>query len=282
MPHLWPTGSSLELPPSTTARYFSACPSDPTSRWAPCPPECCERWLQVHLGCVRLSPSCPLRLLHTFHSLRPARRYPRLWIRRSSSERRRDFNPPDQCAAQRTLRAPPTPGRATPFRRVRSSPRTPRSPVLRTPPFAHMPRPLPRWVTRLGRLLPPGTSAFPAFGTGRHPRSPLGACSGFTRVAACALARPPFGAFFWASAQRVTPLHRPMASEAHRQFLGRDFHPLVTCTFHGAPKFGPNPYAYTASCSAVPERASPTSTCCALPPRDCSWTGCWWMPRARS
>src|SRR5215467_6470838 len=25
----------------------------------------CERWLQVRLGCLRLSPSCPFRLLHT-------------------------------------------------------------------------------------------------------------------------------------------------------------------------------------------------------------------------
>src|ERR1022692_2006799 len=25
--------------PSITARYFSACPSDSTSRWTPCPPE---------------------------------------------------------------------------------------------------------------------------------------------------------------------------------------------------------------------------------------------------
>jgi hypothetical protein len=36
--------------------------------------------------------------------------------------------------------------------------------------FARMPRPLSRWATRLGRLLPPGTSAFPVFGTGRRPR----------------------------------------------------------------------------------------------------------------
>src|SRR6266851_9533159 len=27
--------------PSITARYFSSCPSDSTSRWTPCPPECC-------------------------------------------------------------------------------------------------------------------------------------------------------------------------------------------------------------------------------------------------
>ena len=103
MPHLWPTGSSSGSPPSTAARYFSSCPSDPTSRWTPCPPESSDRWLQVRLGCVRLSPSCPCRLLHTFRPLRPARHYPRLWIRRPSSGRRRDFNPPDQRAAQRTL-----------------------------------------------------------------------------------------------------------------------------------------------------------------------------------
>jgi hypothetical protein len=36
--------------------------------------------------------------------LRPARHYPRFRIRRPSSGRRRDFNPPEQRAAQRTLR----------------------------------------------------------------------------------------------------------------------------------------------------------------------------------
>ena len=87
----------------TTARYFSAYPSDPASRRTPCPPKLLARWLQVRLGRLRLSPSCPFRLLHTFHSLRPARHYPRFWIQRSSSERRRDLNPPDLGAAQRTL-----------------------------------------------------------------------------------------------------------------------------------------------------------------------------------
>ena len=87
----------------TTARYFSAYPSDPASRRTPCPPKLLERWLQVRLGRLRLSPACPFRLLHTFLSLRPARHYPRLWIQRSSSERRRDLNPPDLGAAQRTL-----------------------------------------------------------------------------------------------------------------------------------------------------------------------------------
>src|SRR5262244_3281304 len=89
--------------PSITARSFSACPSDSTSRWTPCPPETCKRRLQVHLGCVRLSPSCPFRLLHTSRFLRPATYYRRFWIRRPSSERRRDLNPPDQCAAQRKV-----------------------------------------------------------------------------------------------------------------------------------------------------------------------------------
>ena len=64
------------------------------------------------LICFQLSLSCPFRLLHTFHSLRPARHYPRFWIRRSSSERRRDLNPHEQRAAQHTPRSSPTTGRA--------------------------------------------------------------------------------------------------------------------------------------------------------------------------
>src|SRR6516165_6284132 len=60
-------------PPRLRPRYFSSCPSDSTSRWTPCPPEYCKRWLQVGLGCIRLSPSCPFRPLHTFPFLRPAR-----------------------------------------------------------------------------------------------------------------------------------------------------------------------------------------------------------------
>src|SRR3954463_429506 len=91
--------------PSITARFFSSCPSDSTSRWTPCPPENCEAWLQVRLGCIRLSSLCPFRLLHTFRFLRPATYYRRFWIQRSSSERRRDLNPPDQCAAQRKVNA---------------------------------------------------------------------------------------------------------------------------------------------------------------------------------
>jgi hypothetical protein len=65
LPHLWPTGSSSEWPPSITARYFSSCPSDSTSRWTPCPPETTRIGSRSALVCVRLSPSCPFRLLHT-------------------------------------------------------------------------------------------------------------------------------------------------------------------------------------------------------------------------
>jgi hypothetical protein len=50
-----------------------------------------------------------------FTFLRPARHYPRIRIRRSSFERRRDFNPPEQRAAQRTIwRSPTPPERACP------------------------------------------------------------------------------------------------------------------------------------------------------------------------
>jgi hypothetical protein len=104
LPHLWPTGSSSGWPPSITARYFSSCPSDSTSRWTPCPPEPTRIGFRSALVCIRLSPSCPFRLLHTCFLFRPTRHYPRFWIQRSSSERRRDFNPPEQRAAQRTLR----------------------------------------------------------------------------------------------------------------------------------------------------------------------------------
>ena len=94
-----------------TARYFSSCPSDSRSLRTPCPPVLSCNRLQVRLGCVRLSPSCPSRLLHTALLSRPARHYPRFRIQRSSSERRGDFNPHDSRAAQRTLRTHPPPSR---------------------------------------------------------------------------------------------------------------------------------------------------------------------------
>ena len=52
---------------------------------------------------ARLDFSIPYTLL------RPTRHYPRVWIWRSSFERQRDLNPPDQRAAQRALRPDPPP-----------------------------------------------------------------------------------------------------------------------------------------------------------------------------
>src|SRR3954447_19047906 len=95
LPHPRPTSSSLGWRPSITARYFSAGPSDSASRRTPCPLGPAEWWLQVRLGCIRLSLACPVRLLHTCLSSQPTRSYPRLWIRCSSSEHRRDLNPPE-------------------------------------------------------------------------------------------------------------------------------------------------------------------------------------------
>ncbi len=62
-------GFPHRLRPGTSPQALS----DSTSRWTPCPPEYNKRWLQVGLGCVQLSPSCPFRRLHTFRFLRPAR-----------------------------------------------------------------------------------------------------------------------------------------------------------------------------------------------------------------
>src|SRR5215472_14213481 len=115
----------VEVAPSIRARYFSSCPSDSTSRWTLCPPENCRWGFRSALAGFRLSLSCPFRLLHTFHRLRPARHYPRVWIWHPSFGRQRDFDPPEQRAAQRTLRARPSPSRL--------SPDFPVSPVIRVP-----------------------------------------------------------------------------------------------------------------------------------------------------
>jgi hypothetical protein len=66
----------LGMVPSIAARHFSSCPSDSALRWTPCPPEYSKQWLQVSLGSIQLSLSCPFRPLHTFCFLRPARLLP--------------------------------------------------------------------------------------------------------------------------------------------------------------------------------------------------------------
>ena len=108
MPHLWPTCSSgispIRLQPDTSPQTLRI----PDRSGHPVLRDTPSNWLQVRLGCFRLSPACPFRLLHTLLLSRPARHYPRFWIQRPSSERRGDFNPHDSCAAQRTLQAAPS------------------------------------------------------------------------------------------------------------------------------------------------------------------------------
>lgn len=111
MPHLWPTGSSYGVAPSITARYFSSCPSDSTSRWTPCPPVVLRQITNVGPSPWLYPPfpaPCPFRVL-PIHFLRPARHYPRFWIWFPSSGNQRDFNPPDLSAVQRTIRTHPPP-----------------------------------------------------------------------------------------------------------------------------------------------------------------------------
>jgi len=102
LPHLWPTCSSgispIRLQPDTSPQTLRI----PDRSGHPVLRDTPSNWLQVRLGCFRLSPACPFRLLHTLLLSRPARHYPRFWIQRPSSERRGDFNPHDSCAAQRT------------------------------------------------------------------------------------------------------------------------------------------------------------------------------------
>src|SRR5512135_2643164 len=84
--------------------------------------------------CPSFPTSCPYRVLHGCVP-RPTWHYPRLWIRRPSSGRPRDLNPPDQDAAQHTVRASPLPQTARPGPRGLSvgghAPPPSRLPVLR-------------------------------------------------------------------------------------------------------------------------------------------------------
>src|SRR5262245_55420734 len=102
LPHLWPTGSSRggphRLRPGTSPHALRIPPhgGHPALR---VPRGGCRSPLAVSGFRLRarLGFSIP-------SSPRPARHYPRFWIRHPSSGRRRDLNPPDHHAAQRTLR----------------------------------------------------------------------------------------------------------------------------------------------------------------------------------
>src|SRR5580700_3009690 len=100
--HLWPTGSSLGRPPLITARDFSSCLSDSTSRWTPCPPESASGGFRFTLAVSSFR--LRARLGFSIPSPSPANEAinPRFRIRHSSFECRRDFNPPERRAAQHT------------------------------------------------------------------------------------------------------------------------------------------------------------------------------------
>ena len=105
IPRLWPTGSSPGSLPLITTRWFSASPSDPASRRAPCPPEGRRWWLQVSLGCVPLSPSCPCSLSIPSSLLASEALPPPLDI--SPGPRAEwDFNPPDTSCCQAHTMSP--------------------------------------------------------------------------------------------------------------------------------------------------------------------------------
>ena len=219
MPHLWPTGSSwgrpLDYGPVLLRKPFgphltvgalsSAVPS-----WR----------LQVHLGCVQLSPACPFRYLHTCH-LRPARHYPRLWIRPPSSGGRRDFNPPDQCAAWRTVPAspPPCPARPCPHGSSVGACRTTgrASRVALIPLFQACRRHYPGGAGRCRRRSLPGPCQ-PSSSVGRvgFRIDCFEACSAFAHATARLVAEPP----------SATLLHRSASADVVASIVRSDCYRL--------------------------------------------------------
>ena len=119
MPHLWPTGSSSGCAPIDYGPVLLRMPFGFHLTMDTLPSGAiASGGFRSALAVSGFRLRARLGFSIPSISLRPARHYPRFWIRRSSSERRRDFNPPEQCAAQRTLRVAPSrftsPGRSTP------------------------------------------------------------------------------------------------------------------------------------------------------------------------
>jgi len=75
-------------------------------------------------------------------------------------------------------------------------------------------------------------SAFPASAPGRHHIGPFGACSSFTRVTACQVARPPFcGLCREVPTRPVSQPSRSPAIESNHQLFEWVLPPLVICPF---------------------------------------------------
>jgi len=104
LPHLWPTGSS-RVSPSITARYFSSCPSDSPHGGHPALRGTTSSGSSSALAVssFRLRARLDFCLPSAFSGQRGIT--PVCWIWRSSFERQRDLNPPEQRAAQHALSA---------------------------------------------------------------------------------------------------------------------------------------------------------------------------------
>jgi hypothetical protein len=209
-------GSPHRLRPGTSPRFHLTVDT---------PSDILEQRLQIRLVCLRLSLSCPYRLLHTFHSLRPAKNYPHLRIWRSSFERQRDFNPPEQRAARRTLwRDLTSPTRA-------SSATAPRLPDAGRPPMRAVKLEISRFPNR-ELLCMPGPSTTPSCGHSRKrtqqcclPRCRLCRHSGVSTYAAQFLACTFPDRRFACS---LTAGHARLAANVDRStFFAVDFHHLL-------------------------------------------------------
>ena len=89
--------------PSIAARYFSSCPSDSYHGGHPALRSTASGGFRsvLAVSSFRLRARLDLSIPSTFSGQRGYE--PRFWISRPSFERQRDFNPPEQCAAQHAL-----------------------------------------------------------------------------------------------------------------------------------------------------------------------------------
>ena len=212
--------------PSTTARYCSANPSDPTSRWAPCLPQFRRGGsrstlavsgfrLRARVG-VSIPATCGRRGITPAFGYGPP-----------SFGGRRDLNLPDQCAAWRTLRASPPPCTARPDPRglsVGACHATARaSRVASIPLFHACRRHYPGGIGRcLRRSLPDPCQPSSSVGRVGFRINRFEACSAFARATARMVAGPPKAALRHqsASADVVTSIVRSDCYRLERQLPG--------------------------------------------------------------
>jgi len=107
-------------------------------------------------------------------------------------------------------------------------------------------------------------SAFPALAPGRHHIGPFGACSSFTRVTACQVARPPFrGLCREVPIRPVSQPNRPPAIESNHQLFEWVLPPMVICPFRAHAKARP-PFLALANVQAPDADREVCATCYSL------------------